>query len=482
MPVKNSRISGFHKLTQKERISTLLETSTLSQDDTQNWFSGLEYSYASKLVENVVGNFTLPLGVALNFKIDNQDYVIPFVTEESSVVAAASNGAKRCLKSGGFTSEISESMLIAQIQLCDVPDMKVATEQILAAKDEIFELCNAESKTAVRLGGGCKYLETRVVTFPNQLARGTQVQVDGRVGIVERWINKTMRWRVKFSDGTIEKLRTKSLYTKFLVVHLHVDTKDAMGANLVNTMAEKCAPRLEELSNGRALLKILSNLCPGRVAKVSATFTKAEIYPKDPELGGAIAARMVEAYHFASVDPFRATTHNKGIMNAVTAVALATGQDTRAIESGAHSFAAISGKYKPLTHYSLNKSGDLVGTIEIPLAVGTVGGITKTHPQVLTNLKLLDVQNSKQLASVIAAAGLAQNFAALLALSTDGIQKGHMKMHASNLAMVAKVPDEYVDVVVQAAVASGKRINPTLIGEIWENMKRGPEFEVRAKF
>jgi len=356
---------------------------------------------ANVMVENVIGTLAIPLGVATNFKINGKDRFIPMATEEPSVVAGAGNAARTSYSHGGFHTSLSGSIMRGQIQVLDVADPYGAMARVYENKQAILDRCNAKDPTLVSLGGGA---------------------IDVEVHVIER---------------------SKE---PMLVLHLLVDTRDAMGANAVNTMAEAVAPYIEEVTGGRVVLRIISNLADRRLVRARAVFSTEE-------LGGAeVVANIIRAYEFAECDPYRATTHNKGVMNGITAVVLATGNDTRAVEAGAHAYAAVSGRYRSLTRWELNREGNLVGTLELPMAVGIVGGATKSHPTARLALKIMDVQTAEDLAGCIAAVGLAQNLAALRALATDGIQRGHMALHARNLAMMAGATDEQIEAVVKQAI------------------------------
>jgi len=361
----------------------------------------LELSLADRMIENVVGVMHIPLGIALNFLINGRDYMVPMAIEEPSVVAAASNAAKIARVKGGFQASTTPPIMIGQIQLVKVPDPYGAKYTILTHKDDILSKANEQDPVLVKLGGGAKDLEVRVV---------------------------------------------RSDLGPMVITHLLVDVRDAMGANAVNTMAEAVAPLIEKLTGGRVYLRIVSNLAVYRLARAKAVFDKEA-------LGGEEAVEgILYAYHFAKSDPFRCATHNKGIMNGIIAVALATGNDTRALEAGAHAYAARTGEYQPLTTWEVNSDGDLVGTIELPLAVGIVGGATRSNPLAKVCLKILSVKSACELAEVMASVGLAQNLAALKALATEGIQRGHMKLHARNIAIMAGATGELIDEVAERMV------------------------------
>ncbi len=357
------------------------------------------------MIENVVGIVPIPLGIAVNFLINDRDYLIPMAIEEPSVVAAASHAAKLARPSGGFKASSTEPLMIGQIQIVRPHSPRDAEKHILGSKKELLDIANEKDPMLVSKGGGAKDLRVRVLP---------------------------------------------SLTGTMVIAELLVDCRDAMGANVVNTMAESIAPMIEKLADGKANLRIISNLADKRVARASVRITKEA-------LGGeAVVAGIVDAYAFAAADPYRCATHNKGVMNGVTAVCLATGNDTRAIEAGAHAYAARTGHYSPLTRWSKDENGDLEGSIEIPVAVGIIGGITAVHPTAKICLKILAVKTARELGEVIAAVGLAQNLAALRALATEGIQHGHMSLHARNIAAMAGAEGEMIDQVAAAMVSEKK--------------------------
>ncbi len=403
MPVLSSRIAGFHQLTPSERLQKVADLCELDaqQVESLSQYGNLPENLASHMVENVAGAMTLPLGIATNMIIDGEEVLIPMVTEESSVIAAVCNAAKQCRSTGGFITSTSGSEMIAQIQLLEVSDPEQARLKILEQKDAIQALCDEVDPVLLKHGGGFRDLEVRLLSTPS----GPMV-----------------------------------------VTHLIVDTRDAMGANAVNSMAEQLAPEIARWTGGRVNLRILSNLADRRLARARAVWTCDEIGGPDVRDG------ILSASQFAQADPYRATTHNKGIMNGVTAVVLATGNDTRAVEAGAHAYAARSGQYRGLSCWERTAEGDLAGMLELPLAVGLIGGATKLHPTAQTSLKILGVQNARGLARCIAAVGLAQNFAALKALATTGIQKGHMALHAQNIAMMAGAQGDEIETVAQRLV------------------------------
>ena len=417
MPVDSSRLKGFYKLSVPERRSLLADIAGLDDQMVGAWASVGELSeeVADRMIENVIGTYSLPIGVATNFIIDGEHYLIPFVVEEASVVAAASNMAKRCHSKGGFVSDNDEPVMIGQIQVVGCDDPEAAKMAILSAESELIEACNDVDPILVKFGGGCKGVEARII----ETGSGPMV-----------------------------------------IVHILVDCRDAMGANAVNTMAETIAPRIEELSTGTVILRIISNLAVHRLAKVSAVFTPEEMSDNglDREGGLNVIDGVVQAYHFAAADPFRVTTHNKGIMNAISPIAIACGQDWRAIESGAHSYASYGREYGSMTHWEKDSEGNLVGSIEIPMAVGLVGGAVRIHPGAQANVALLGLRTANDLAKVMAAAGLAQNLGALRALATVGIQAGHMKLHLMNMVAAAGAEGSEVEAVAKIVRESGDRI------------------------
>ena len=403
----SSDISGFYKLSLEERQLQLVKLLNLSQEEfelmrTLGYFSP---SQIDRLIENVVGSYQLPLGIAFNFKINSKDYIIPMVIEEPSVVAAASKIAKIARKNGGFVSEEVKSIMISQIQLTNVKDIDEAKENIAKNKKKILDIANEQDPLLNQLGGGAKDIEVR--------------EIETRKG-------------------------------KMLILHLLVDVLDAMGANVVNTMAEAVSPYIEDICNAKIYLRIVSNLTTHRIAKSRAVFDK------DLLGGEEVVEGILNAYEFAVADPYRATTHNKGIMNGIIALTLATGNDTRAIEAGAHAYASLGGQYKPLTKFDLDSEGNLVGEIEIPLAFGIIGGITRTHPMARLALKIINVESSGELAQVAAALGLAQNVGALRALASEGIQKGHMALHSRNIAKLAGASDEIIEEVAKRMIKDKK--------------------------
>ena len=367
----------------------------------------LPLTVADGMIENVIGRFELPLGIATNFQINGKDYLIPMAVEEPSVVAAASYMAKLARSSGGFEAYSDRPIMRAQIQIVGIKDLQTAKESILKHKGELINAANEKDSTLVSLGGGCEDIEVHL-----------------------------------FEDTPSGPM---------LILHLLVDVRDAMGANTVNTMAEYIAPQVEKISQGQVRLRILSNLADKRLATASVKIASSQFETPDYN-GNEVIKGILEAASFAAVDPYRAATHNKGIMNGIDPVVVATGNDWRAIEAGAHAYAAITGHYKSLTHWFSPNECELVGKITIPMAVGLIGGATKTHPTARAALALLGVKSSMELAQVIAAVGLAQNLAALRALATEGIQRGHMTLHARNIALQAGASSSEIDLVVQSMI------------------------------
>jgi hydroxymethylglutaryl-CoA reductase len=407
-----SRIPGFYKLTPVERLGEVKLRGGLSEEEAAalSGARGLDVTHADRMSENVVGIFGLPLGIAVNFQVNGRDRLVPMAIEEPSVIAAASHAAKLVREGGGFIAEAADSLMIGQIQVLGVVDPGEAGDRLLAAKRELLAVANEQDPMLVELGGGARDLVVRA--FPDTLAG------------------------------------------PMLVVHLLYDCRDAMGANSINTAVEALAPLVEEITGGRVLLRILSNLADKRVARARAA-VPAEALTADDVSGPEVARRIVKSYALAEVDPYRAATHNKGIMNGIDAVVLATGNDWRAVEAGAHAYAARFGHYGSLSSWEMDAEGNLVGSLELPLAVGIVGGATKAHPAARAALKVLGVTSARELAEVIVSVGLAQNLAALRALATEGIQRGHMELHARSMAIAAGAAGDLVDRVAACMVDEG---------------------------
>ena len=404
---KSSSISGFYKLTPKQRLNLVKEFADLSDEECmllQNTGS-LPLEAADRMIENVIGAFPLPLGIGVNFLINNQDYLVPMAIEEPSVVAAASYAAKMVREGGGFHTSSMPPVMIGQIQVVGIADADEAKQRVLATKQDIIDEANAQDPVLASVGGGAKDLDAKVISTT--------------VG-------------------------------SMLIVELHVDCRDAMGANAVNTMAEAVAPSIERITGGRVYLRIISNLATKRLAQAWCRV------PKEAVGGEEVVDGIVNASAFAATDPYRAATHNKGAMNGIIAVILATGNDHRAIEAGAHAYAAIKGRYTALSTWEKTENGDLKGMIELPMAVGLIGGAVRTHPIAKIAIKILGVKTSNEFAEVLAAVGLAQNLAALRALAHEGIQRGHMSLHARNIAVAAGAAGELINLVAERMVKERK--------------------------
>jgi hydroxymethylglutaryl-CoA reductase len=404
---KSSQLSGFYKLSPKERVKLVQEFAGLTDEEVNLLQStgSLELDLANRMIENVVGAFPVPLGIAVNFLINNHDYLIPMAIEEPSVVAAASYAAKMVRDGGGFHTNSTTPVMIGQIQAVRIKDPYAARMAILAAKDEILTKANEQDPMLVSVGGGAKDLDVKVIN---------------------------------------------SITGPMVITELHVDCRDVMGANAVNTMAEAVAPLIERITHGRVYLRIISNLATKRLVRAWATI------PKNSVGGEEVVDGIVEAYAFAAADPYRAATHNKGILNGIIGVVIATCNDHRAIEAGAHAYAARNGCYMPLSMWEKNENGDLVGSLELPMAVGIVGGATRVHPIAKIALKILGVKTANEFGEVLAAVGLAQNLGALRALAHEGIQRGHMSLHARNMAIAAGATGDLADLVVEKMVAERK--------------------------
>lgn len=401
----NSAIPGFYKKGRKERLAVLKEMCSLGRAELAELEKGgLDFSTADGMAENVYSTHALPAGIATNFRVNGKDYLIPMAIEEPSVIAAASKAAKLAREGGGFWAEASEPIMIGQVQLVGVKDFGSAEKAINGAKKELLAMANSCDAVLVKFGGGAREIQVREV--------------------------ETDRGRM-------------------LVVHLLVNCGDAMGANAVNRMAERIAPELERISGGRAGLKIISNYAVHRTVRASAVW-------KNELLGKETIEAMLDANALAKADVFRACTNNKGIMNGIDAVLVATGNDWRAAEAGAHAYAARDGNYRALQNFYITKEGDLGGEIEMPLAVGLVGGATKTHPLAKIAVKILGVKSAKELAEVACAVGLAQTFAANHAIVSGGIQRGHMKLHSKNIAAMAGAKGGEIGKVAGKMAKSGK--------------------------
>jgi hydroxymethylglutaryl-CoA reductase len=410
--------AGFYKLTQSERLQKLAAAANLQADDLAALSSGLSAEQAEVMIENVIGRYTLPLGLATNFVINGEDVVIPLVVEEPSIVAGVSYAAKLTAAAGGFRTHSSEPLMIGQVQVLDLTNLAEAAAKLMAAEADLLAAANQHHPTLQKLGGGAKSIECRPLP-------------DTQAG-------------------------------PMLIVHILYDCRDAMGANAVNTTAEALAPLIERITGGRVNLRILSNLTDRRTARAEC-FIPLEQLARAEVPGEHVARSIFEAWAFAAADPYRAATHNKGIMNGIDAVALATGNDWRALEAGAHAYAARQGRYTSLTEWSLVTTADsglqtakathLHGILEMPLSVGTVGGATKAHPTARVSMKILGQPNARRLAEIMVAVGLAQNLAAIRALATEGIQQGHMRLHARQVALAAGAKEAQVQEIADKLVA-----------------------------
>jgi hydroxymethylglutaryl-CoA reductase len=404
---KSSLISSFYKLSPKERLEFVKEFAGLSDEECallRNTGS-LPLDLADRMIENVIGATPVPLGIAVNFQINKRDYLIPMAIEEPSVVAAASYAAKMVREGGGFHTSSSPPIMIGQIQVAGIKDSYAARMRVIQAKKEILTKANDQDPMLVSVGGGAKDLTAKVINT----TRGPM-----------------------------------------LITELHVDCRDAMGANAVNTMAEAVTPIIERITGGRVYLRIISNLATKRLARACCTV------PKEVVGGEQVVDGIVNAYAFAAADPYRAATHNKGILNGIIAVIIATCNDHRAIEAGAHAYAARNGHYTALSTWEKNENGDLVGSVELPMAVGLIGGAVRTHPIAKIAIKILGVKTANEFAEVLAAVGLAQNLGALRALVHEGIQRGHMSLHARNIAVAAGATGKLIDFVAEKMVEERK--------------------------
>jgi len=418
---KSSLASGFYKLSPKERLEFVKEFAGLSDEECallRNTGS-LPLDLADHMIENVIGAVPVPLGIAVNFLINKRDYLIPMAIEEPSVVAAASYAAKMVREGGGFHTNSTPPIMIGQIQAVDIKDPYTARMRVIQAKEEILKKANDQDPVLVSVGGGAKDLDAKII---------------------------------KTTQGPM------------LITELHVDCRDAMGANAVNTMAEAVTPMIEHITGGRVYLRIISNLATKRLARAWCTV------PKEAVGGEEVVDGIVNAYAFAVADPYRAATHNKGILNGIIAVIIATCNDHRAIEAGAHAYAARSGYYTTLSTWEKNENGDLVGSTELPMAVGLIGGAVRTHPIAKIAIKILDVKTANEFAEVLAAVGLAQNLGALRALAHEGIQRGHMSLHARNIAVAAGATGELIDLVAERMVKE-RKIRMDRAKEIIEHYK-----------
>lgn len=418
----------FHHLPLAARLDRLASETGLSTADLEalDGLHGLTPTQADHMIENAVGVYGLPLGIARNFHINGRDVLVPMAIEEPSVVAAASYMAKLARAGGGFRAETTPPEMIGQLQLLDLPDLDLATEKLLANKDELLELAGTVDPVLSRFGGGARDLEVRQIA--------------------------------------------ESPIGPFLVLHLIYDVRDAMGANAINTALEQLAPRVAEISGGRPHLRILSNLADRRLARAECTIPLASLGfdAYTPEM---VRDGIIEAWAFAAADPYRAATHNKGIMNGVDAVLVATGNDWRAVEAGAHAYAARSGRYTSLSTWQKDDQGSLKGSIEMPMAVGIIGGATRSHPTAKAALKMMKIQTAAELAEIIVSVGLAQNLGALRALATEGIQRGHMSLHARQVALAAGAVGDEVERLAQQLV-SEKSIRSDRAAQILQEWRK----------
>jgi hydroxymethylglutaryl-CoA reductase len=407
----DSTLPNFRSLSPEERLAQVCKAAGLdaSQHAQLAGPGALSLETANGMIENVIGTFQLPMAVAGYFQINGKDVIVPMVVEEPSIVAAASFMAKLARVGGGFHTSSTGPLMRAQVQVVGISDPHGARLAILQRKNELIGLANSRDKVLLGLGGGCRDIEVQV--FPDT-PRGPMI-----------------------------------------VAHLIVDVRDAMGANTVNTMAESVAERVEIITGGKVRLRILSNLADLRLARAYVRYSPDTLATKEYS-GEEVIDGVIEAYLLAAIDPYRAATHNKGIMNGIDPVIVATGNDWRAVEAGAHAYAARSGRYSSLTIWEKAENGDLVGTIEMPMAVGLVGGATKTHPLARLALRIMDVDSAQELAEIAVAVGLAQNMGALRALATEGIQRGHMTLHARNIALGAGATGGDVDWLVQKMITS----------------------------
>lgn len=422
-----SRIAGFYNLTLDERLSTLADATNQTPEDLIPFSNGLSADIASHMIENFVGIYGLPMGIGLNFMVNGRDVLVPMVIEEPSVIAGASFMAKLARASGGFIAESTEPHMIGQLQVLEIDNLHEAKQKIIDNKEELIQYIDESESSLKKRGGGARDLEVRIIE-------------DSPIG-------------------------------GFLVLHLIYDVRDAMGANAVNTACERLSPKIEAITGGKVHLRILSNLADRRIARARCTIPVKELaftvgaglVPAQGDhegrpytytyTGEQVRDGIIAAYAFAAVDPYRAATHNKGIMNGVDSVVIATGNDWRAIEAGAHAYAARSGKYTSLSTWGKDSNGNLVGTLEMPMAVGIVGGATKVHPAAQAAVKLMGMKTANELAEIIVSVGLAQNMAALRALATEGIQRGHMSLHARQVAIAAGASGEMIEKVAARLVA-----------------------------
>ena len=410
--MKSSRIPGFYNMSVEQRRELLKDNYHFSPEEWNNLYrkEPLSTETADKMIENVIGTFQLPLGVGLNFLINGKEYIVPMAVEEASIIASASHIAKIVRSAGGFQTEATERVMIGQIQVVGCSDFQAAKQAVLHAKKTLIQAANAAYPSIVARGGGAQDMDVRIL---NEAA--------------------------------------DSAYSQMLVMHMHINTCDAMGANIINTMVESIAPIVEELTDGKVYLRILSNYADECLARAQCVIPPALLATGDFS-GEEVRDGVIHAFEFAASDPYRAVTHNKGIMNGIDPVVIATGNDWRAVEAGAHAYAARNGSYGSMTTWSKDEAGNLVGEIELPMAIGTVGGATRVHPLAKLSLSMMHIESAKELAQVIVAVGLAQNLGALKALATDGIQKGHMALHSRSVAIAAGATGEMIDIIAEQLV------------------------------
>lgn len=429
--MKTSRIPGFYKKKVSERREVLKDLHSFTEEEAAALYAEapLSGATADKMIENVIGTFPLPLGLGLNFQINGKDYIIPMAIEEASVVASASHIAKIVRNSGGFTAESTDRVMIGQIQVVGAPDIHEAESSLLEAKDQLIQWANDAYPSIVARGGGAEDLEVRTLNESSE-----------------------------------------SKYGQMLVLHLYINTCDAMGANIINTMVESIAPVVEDLTKGKVYLRILSNYADKSLARARCVIPP-ELLETGSYSGEEVRDGVVHAYEFAASDPYRAVTHNKGIMNGIDPVVIATGNDWRAVEAGAHAYAARDGQYGSMTRWYADEEGNLVGELELPMSVGIVGGATRIHPMAKLSLGMMHIESARELAQVIVSVGLAQNLGALKALVTDGIQKGHMALHSRSVAIAAGASGEMIDVIAEQLIEE-KEIRVGKAKELVEQHKK----------
>lgn len=407
-----SRIPGFYKMEVEERRQFLDKQLNLTDENKNTLYTNeaLDLETADKMIENVIGTFQLPLGLGLNFLINDKEYKIPMAVEEPSIIASASYIAKIVREAGGFKTEATDRVMIGQIQVVGCKDFESAKQSILEHKTDLINLANEAYPSLKNRGGGAEDLDVRILN------------------------------------------ESGSKFSQMLIIHLYVNTCDAMGANIINTMVESLAPNVEKLTNGKVYLRILSNFADRSLAKATCTIP-TKLLETDGFSGEEVRDGVIHAYEFAASDPYRAVTHNKGIMNGIDPVIIATGNDWRAVEAGAHAYASRNGQYGSMTTWSKNDAGDLVGELELPMSLGIVGGASRVHPMAGLVYEILDIESASELAQVVVAVGLAQNLGALRALVTDGIQKGHMALHSRSVAMAAGATGDMVDIIANRMVS-----------------------------